>query len=171
MNQKKRLNLFVASHWCIRSVLFGGLRGRRAGIFTDEDMHKMAESKGMGSRMERSLFADASATVIGSVVGTSNVVTYVESATGIAAGGRTGLVCVVVAFCFVLSAFFAGVVSAVPLAATSPVLVIVGILMAASFADVAWREFEAAVTASRYAGMQMPRRRRMPEKSTENILR
>ena len=50
----------------------------------------------------------------------------------------------VVAVCFVASAFFAGVVSAVPLAATSPVLVIVGIMMAASFADVTWREVEVA---------------------------
>ena len=61
-----------------------------------------------------------------------------------AAGGRTGLTSVVVAACFVVSAFFAGVVSAVPLAATSPVLVIVGILMVASFADVAWRDVEVA---------------------------
>lgn len=118
--------------------------GRRSGIFSDEDMRTMTESKGMKSKMERALFADAAATTIGSVMGTSNVITYVESATGIAAGGRTGLTSVVVAVCFGVSTFFAGVVSAVPLAATSPVLVIVGIMMAASFADVAWREFEVA---------------------------
>ncbi|MCZ9313345.1 MAG: NCS2 family permease [Methanocorpusculum sp.] len=118
--------------------------GRKSGIFSDADMRMMTESTGMKSKMERSLFADAAATTIGSIVGTSNVITYVESATGIAAGGRTGLTSVVVAGCFVLSAFFASLVSAVPLAATSPVLVIVGIMMAASFADVAWREFEVA---------------------------
>ena len=118
--------------------------GRRSGIFSDEDMRTMTECSGMKSKMERALFADAAATTIGSVVGTSNVITYVESATGIAAGGRTGLTSVVVAACFVVSAFFAGVVSAVPLAATSPVLVIVGILMVASFADVAWRDVEVA---------------------------
>lgn len=110
--------------------------GCRSGIFSDEDMRTMTESKRMKSKMERALFADAAATTIGSVMGTSNVITYVESATGIAAGGRTGLTSVVVAVCFVASAFFAGVVSAVPLATTSPVLVIVGIMMAASFADV-----------------------------------
>lgn len=118
--------------------------GCRSGIFSDEDMRTMTESKGMKSKMERALFADAAATTIGSVMGTSNVIIYVESATGIAAGGRTGLTSVVVAVCFVASAFFAGVVSAVPLATTSPVLVIVGIMMAASFADVTWREVEVA---------------------------
>ena len=127
--------------------------GRRSGIFSDEDMRTMTECSGMKSKMERALFADAAATTIGSVVGTSNVITYVESATGIAAGGRTGLTSVVVAACFVVSAFFAGVVSAVPLAATSPVLVIVGILMVASFADVAWRDVEVAAPCFFYGGV------------------
>ncbi|HJK18519.1 MAG TPA: NCS2 family permease [Methanocorpusculum sp.] len=118
--------------------------GRRSGIFSDEDMRMMAENRGMKSKIERSMFSDAIATMIGAVVGTSNVNTYVESATGIAAGGRTGLTSVVAACCLAASAFFASLVSAVPLAATSPILVIVGILMAASFADVAWQEFEVA---------------------------
>ena len=56
--------------------------GRRSGIFSDADIPIMTECSGMKSKMERALFADAAETTIGSVVLTSNVITYVESATG-----------------------------------------------------------------------------------------
>jgi AGZA family xanthine/uracil permease-like MFS transporter len=97
--------------------------------------------------MDRALFADAIATSVGAVVGTSNTTTYVESATGIGVGGRTGLTSVVVALCFILSAFLSAFISAIPAAATAPALVIVGVMMLASFREINWTELEDAVPA------------------------
>ena len=88
----------------------------------------MDKSSGFKSKMDKALFADATATSIGAIFGTSNTTTFVESASGIAAGGRTGLTSVVVAICFAISAFFATFVSAIPSAATAPALVVVGIM-------------------------------------------
>ena len=64
--------------------------GRRTGIFSDEDEKTMETNSGFKSKMDRALFADATATSIGAIFGTSNTTTYVESAAGIGAGGRTG---------------------------------------------------------------------------------
>ena len=121
--------------------------GRRSGIFSEEDEKAMANSTGFKSKMDKALFADATATSIGAIFGTSNTTTYVESAAGIGAGGRTGLTSVVVAICFALSAFLATFVSAIPSAATAPALVVVGIMMVSSFKEIAWTEFEDAVPA------------------------
>ncbi|WP_018143348.1 NCS2 family permease [Alloscardovia criceti] len=121
--------------------------GRRAGIFSEEDEKEMEEGSGFSSKMDKALFADATATSIGSLLGTSNTTTYVESAAGIAAGGRTGLTSVVVAIGFALSAIFAPLVSAIPSAATSPVLVIVGCMMMSSFAEIAWDDVSEAIPA------------------------
>ncbi|MFY9361004.1 NCS2 family permease [Candidatus Darwinibacter acetoxidans] len=128
--------------------------GRRAGIFSAEDMKALETSSGFKSKMDRALFADATATSIGALFGTSNTTTYVESAAGIGAGGRTGLTSVVVAVLFFLSAFFAPAISAIPSAATAPALIIVGIMMLASFAEVKWTNFEEAVPAF-FAGVFM----------------
>ncbi len=121
--------------------------GRRSGIFSEEDEKMMATSTGFKSKMDKALFADATATSIGAIFGTSNTTTYVESAAGIGAGGRTGLTSVVVAICFALSAFFATFISAIPSAATAPALVVVGVMMVSSFKEIAWTEFEDAVPA------------------------
>ena len=128
--------------------------GRRSGIFSEEDEKAMETSVGFKSKMDKALFADATATSIGALFGTSNTTTFVESAAGIGAGGRTGLTSVVVAICFALSAFFASFVSAVPSAATAPALVVVGIMMMASFKEIDWNEFEEAVPAF-FAGIFM----------------
>ena len=104
--------------------------------------------------MDKALFADATATSIGAIFGTSNTTTYVESAAGIGAGGRTGLTSVVTALLFVVSAFFAPVISAVPAAATAPALIVVGIMMLSAFKDINWHEFEEAVPAF-FAGIFM----------------
>lgn len=121
--------------------------GRRSGIFSEEDEKAMEDGAGFKSRMDKALFADAAATSIGAIFGTSNTTTYVESATGIGAGGRTGLTSVVVAACFALSAFLASFISAIPYAATAPALVAVGIMMLSSFKEIAWGDFEEAVPA------------------------
>lgn len=128
--------------------------GRQTGIFSDADIKAMEDSSGFKSKMDKALFADAIGTSIGAVFGTSNTTTYVESAAGIAAGGRTGLTSVVVAILFVLSAFFAPVISAIPSAATAPALIIVGIMMLSSFKNIEWAELDVAIPAF-FAGIFM----------------
>lgn len=83
----------------------------------------------------RALVADSLGVILSSLFGTSNVVSYIESASGVEAGGRTGLVGVTVAGLFVLALFFTPVIAAIPAAATAPALVIVGIFMFQSVAQ------------------------------------
>lgn len=128
--------------------------GRRSGIFSDEDIKKLETSKGFESKMDKALFADAIGTSIGAILGTSNTTTYVESAAGIEAGGRTGLTAVVVAICFLLSSLLAPFAGLVPAAATAPALIIVGIMMLSSFAEVKWDDFDEAIPAF-FAGIVM----------------
>ena len=128
--------------------------GRRSGIFSEEDEKAMESGAGFKSKMDKALFADATATSVGAIFGTSNTTTFVESSAGIGAGGRTGLTSVVVAICFAISAFFSTFISAVPAAATAPALVVVGIMMMSSFKDIDWNNFEEAVPAF-FAGIFM----------------
>ena len=128
--------------------------GRRSGIFSAEDEEMMENSAGFKSRLDKALFADATATSIGALFGTSNTTSFVESASGIGAGGRTGLTSVVVAICFALSAFLATFVSAVPFAATAPALVAVGIMMTSSFREINWEDLSEAIPAF-FAGFVM----------------
>ena len=128
--------------------------GRRSGIFSEEDEKALETSSGFSSKMDKALFADATATSIGAIFGTSNTTTYVESAAGIGAGGRTGLTSVVTAICFALSAFLATFVSAIPSSATAPALIIVGCMMVSSFAEIDWSNLEAAIPAF-FAGIFM----------------
>ncbi|HHU56512.1 MAG TPA: NCS2 family permease [Acholeplasmataceae bacterium] len=121
--------------------------GRKSGIFTAEDVAAIEDSKGFKTKMEKALFADSIATSIGAVFGTSNTTTYVESAAGIEAGGRTGLTSVFVALFFALCIFISPIVGAVPAAATAPALIIVGIMMASAFKEIDWHDFAEAVPA------------------------
>lgn len=121
--------------------------GRRTGIFSKEDEDALEDSKGMNTKMDRALFADAVATSIGSVFGSSNTTTFVESAAGIGAGGRTGLTSVTVAIMFGLSSLFSPLIALVPAQATAPALVLVGIMMLSSFKDIDWTRLEDAVPA------------------------
>ncbi|OUQ08639.1 guanine permease [Erysipelatoclostridium sp. An15] len=128
--------------------------GRKSGIFSAEDEAALENSSGFSSKMDKALFADATATSIGAIFGTSNTTTFVESAAGIGVGGRTGLTSVVVAICFALSAFLSSFVSAIPSAATAPALVIVGCMMVSSFTEINWNDLEEAVPAF-FAGIFM----------------
>jgi AGZA family xanthine/uracil permease-like MFS transporter len=121
--------------------------GRRTGIFDEEDMKSLETSSGFKSKMDKALFADSVATSVGAVFGTSNTTTYVESAAGIGAGGRTGLTSLVTALMFLASIFLAPVIGIVPAQATAPALIIVGVMMMASFADIKWTDFDEAVPA------------------------
>ncbi|MBR9998249.1 MAG: NCS2 family permease [Cyclobacteriaceae bacterium] len=89
----------------------------------------MIDKKGKIPKLKRILSADAIATLLGSLLGTSTVTTYVESASGIAAGARTGFASMITAFLFLLALFFAPVIGIVPAYATAPALVIVGFYM------------------------------------------
>ena len=128
--------------------------GRRTGIFSEEDEKALESGSGFSSKMDKALFADATATSIGAIFGTSNTTTFVESAAGIGADGRTGLTSVVTAICFALSAFLATFVSAIPSAATAPALIIVGCMMVSSFAQIKWDKLEEAIP-SLFAGLFM----------------
>ena len=94
---------------------------------------------------DRALIADAVATCTGAIFGTSTVTTFVESSTGIAEGARTGLSSLVVGVLFLLSCFFAPIAGIVPSAATAPALIIVGVFMLKSAAEIAWDDIEIAI--------------------------
>ena len=89
-------------------------------------------------RLREALLADSGGAIIGSVLGTSTTTSYIESAAGIQAGGRTGLTAVTVAVLFVLTLFFAPVATAIPAFATAPALVFVACLMARALRDIGW---------------------------------
>lgn len=93
--------------------------------------------------ISRALMADAVATTVGACVGTSTTTTYVESASGVSEGGRTGLTAFTIAVCFAISLFFAPLFLAIPASATSPVLIIVGVMMFMNVVKIdfnAWEE-------------------------------
>ena len=90
--------------------------GKRAGLF--DRTHQIP-------RVNRILFSDATATVVGALSGTSTVVSYIESAAGVAAGGRTGVTAIVTGLLFVVALFVAPLVGAIPAAATAPALIMV----------------------------------------------
>jgi len=98
-------------------------------------------------RMNRILLADSISMLLGALVGTSPVTSYIESASGVAVGGRTGLTAVVVGVLFLLTLFFTPLVQAIPSAATAPALVLVGALMMGSLAEVDWKDPGAAIPA------------------------
>ncbi len=91
-------------------------------------------------RLSQILFADATATVAGSLVGTSTVTSYIESAAGVAAGGRTGVTAIVTGLLFLASLGAAPYVSMVPTAATAPALVVVGSLMLHTLGEIEWKQ-------------------------------
>jgi len=98
-------------------------------------------------RINRILLSDATATMVGALTGTSTVVSYVESAAGVAAGGRSGVTAIVTGLLFLGALFVAPVVGAIPAAATAPALIIVGSLMVSVVAEIDWGDPEVAVPA------------------------
>lgn len=103
--------------------------------------------KGELPRADQALLADAVGTIAGAIFGTSTVTTYVESASGVAEGGRTGLTAVTVAVLFLLSLFFAPLVKLIPAAATAPALIIVGIFMMEPVMKIDFTDFTEAIPA------------------------
>ena len=115
--------------------------GEKVGIVaTNGENHQSA-------KLDKALYSDLVATSVGAIAGTSNVTTYVESAAGIGAGGRTGLTALVVAICFAISSLFSPLLAIVPTAATAPILIVVGIMMLSGLKNIHWEDMSEAVTA------------------------
>ena len=100
----------------------------------------LIEKDGKIPRLSRVFIADSTATICGSVLGTTTVTSYIESAAGVRAGGRTGLVGVVVALLFLLSLFFSPLAGSVAAYATAPALLYVACLMARGLAEIDWED-------------------------------
>jgi AGZA family xanthine/uracil permease-like MFS transporter len=111
---------------------------KRAGLQTPD---------GAIPRLNRILLADSIATIAGAAAGTSTVTSYIESAAGVAAGGRTGLTAVVTGLLFLVTLFAAPYVQLIPAAATAPALILVGGMMMAPLAEIDWSDPEISIPA------------------------
>lgn len=109
----------------------------KAGLMKDNEL----------PRASKALLADSSATVVGAVLGTSTTTAFVESATGVGVGGRTGLTSVFTSLFFFLALFFSPLLAVVTSSVTAPALIIVGVLMVSSLKDIEWDKIEVAIPA------------------------
>jgi adenine/guanine/hypoxanthine permease len=107
----------------------------------------LVDKDGSIPRLNRILLADSISMLVGAVAGTSPVTSYLESASGVAVGGRTGLTSIVVGILFLCTLFFAPIVQAIPAVATAPALILVGALMMGALAEVEWSDPLAAIPA------------------------
>ncbi len=105
------------------------------------------DENGNFPRVNRALMADAVGTSAGAILGTSTVTSYIESASGVAEGGRSGFTAVVTGSLFLLSILFIPLFSAIPALATAPALIIVGVLMVGSVREIQWDDLAEAIPA------------------------
>ena len=108
---------------------------------------KMTDEKGNIYRLKQAFMADALATTVGAMLGTSTTTTYVESASGVAQGGRSGLTAMVVGVCFAVALFFSPLFLSIPAAATAPALIIVGLLMLEPIKKIQLDDFSESIPA------------------------
>ncbi|MBE0422895.1 MAG: NCS2 family permease [Lutibacter sp.] len=118
--------------------------GTLVGVSSKADM---LDKDGKVPRVKQALFADAIGTTVGAMLGTSTVTTYVESAAGVAEGGKTGMTALTVAGMFVLALFFAPIFMVIPAAATAPALIIVGLFMISPIMKIDLDDFTEAIPA------------------------
>lgn len=145
------LDFFVIIFAFLFVDLFDTL-GTLMGVASKADM---LDENGKLPRIKNALMADAVATSAGAVLGTSTVTTFVESASGVAEGGRTGLTSLVSAVLFILSLIFSPIFLAIPSFATAPALIMVGFLMMSSVAKIDFSKYTDAIPAC-IAIMAMP---------------
>lgn len=112
--------------------------GKKAGLFDNANRIP---------RIKRILLSDASATIAGSLAGTSTVVSYIESAAGVVAGGRSGVTAIVAGMLFLVALFVAPLAGAVPASATAPALIIVGSMMMSQVTEIRWNDPMVAIPA------------------------
>ena len=108
---------------------------------------KMLDEKGNIHRVKQAFMADSIATTVGAILGTSTTTTYVESAAGVAQGGRSGLTALIVGGCFVVALFFSPLFLSIPSAATAPALIIVGLLMMEQVKNIPFDDFSESIPA------------------------
>lgn len=118
--------------------------GTLVGVCTKANM---VDSEGRIPRIRQAFMADSIATTLGACLGTSTTTTYVESASGVAQGGRSGLTAFAVACCFAISLFFSPIFLAIPSAATAPVLIIVGLFMLGPIKDIEFENYAESIPA------------------------
>ncbi len=118
--------------------------GTLLGVATKADM---LDDKGNLPDAKKALFADAVGTTVGACLGTSTVTTFVESASGVAEGGRTGLTSLTTGIMFFLALFFAPIFGIIPAAATAPALILVGLFMLSPVKDIDLEDFTEAIPA------------------------
>jgi AGZA family xanthine/uracil permease-like MFS transporter len=139
-----QLDIAAAMQWSMVTVILSMLivdvfdtAGTLVGVATRANL---ISADGKLPRLRRALLADSTATVVGAVAGTSSTTSYIESAAGVAAGGRTGLTAVVCGLLFLGCLFFAPLAQSVPAYATAAALLFVACLMARSLADIDWSD-------------------------------
>ena len=115
--------------------------GKKSGIF------KMTKENKLPKKLERALIADSTGSLCGSLLGTSNVTTYLESTAGIEAGGRTGLTSLFVALFFFLALFISPIIKIVPMEAVAPVLILIGVSMIENIGTIDWKDISIAIPA------------------------
>jgi AGZA family xanthine/uracil permease-like MFS transporter len=108
---------------------------------------ELVEADNSIPRLSRILFADAAATVCGSLAGTSTVTSYIESSAGVAVGGRSGVTAITTGVLFLVALFLAPLIGAVPTAATAPALILVGSMMLSTIREIRWSDPVIAVPA------------------------
>ena len=118
--------------------------GTLVGVCTKANM---VDEKGNIKRLNQAFMADSIATTAGAMLGTSTTTTYVESAAGVAQGGRSGLTAMVVAVCFAISLFFSPLFLSIPAAATAPALFLVGLLMLEPITKIPFNDFSESIPA------------------------
>lgn len=118
--------------------------GTLVGVCTKANM---VDEKGNINRIKEAFMADAIATTAGAMLGTSTTTTYVESAAGVAQGGRSGFTAFIVAICFAVALFFSPLFLSIPSAATAPALIIVGLLMLEPIVKIPFDDFSESIPA------------------------
>lgn len=118
--------------------------GTLVGVCTKSNM---IDKNGNISRIKEAFMADAIATTAGAILGTSTTTTYVESAAGVAQGGRSGLTAFAIAACFAVALFFSPLFLSIPSAATAPALIIVGLLMMEPILKIPFNDFTESIPA------------------------
>ena len=146
LSAKAGVVVFITLFTLVISDLFDTIgtfigTGKKSGIF------KMDEDGNMPKKLERALACDSATTMVGALLGTSNVTTYVESSVGIEMGGRTGLTAVSAALCFIASLFLGPIVSCVPMSAIAPILIFVGLSMIENIIKIDWKDILIAIPA------------------------
>jgi AGZA family xanthine/uracil permease-like MFS transporter len=139
---KGALDIGLAS--VIFSFLFVDLFDNSGTLIAVAKRTGLMSQDGQMPNMGRALVADSTAAMAGSLLGTSTTTSYIESAAGVSAGGRTGLTAVVAAILFLLALFFAPLAGSVPAFATAPALLFVAVLMASGLAEIDWQDITVA---------------------------